>query len=432
MSQSESILPTTNPAPLPSRTTPALAVLAALVGGLFLLSAVCGLLAYAILPLQRSPNVLTTNTLVASFTAIAVVYGGLLLLSAVPALRGRPWPQVRLAPVWVWAVLFIVVISLGQLVLSTRFAVPYLFPPWHVLAAGLIPLAVLAYASRRLPSASLPSLVAEISWGGIGTIFTAAVFELIVGILFLLLGSIAAALLLGPDRLQELALQLETVLEGSTDPSSLFSILSGQPGLVLVALLLGVFFFSGAVPLIEELLKGLGPAVAIGRVKPTASRALLWGLAAGAGYAFSENLLNGARGASVQAGAGVLWAPLMTLRAGTSLVHMAATATVTLGWWNALVRGRRALLVLLVLAAVAAHGFWNLIALIMGSALGTTRLAGGEGGGPGLLVLGLALAVLLLLLVAAAAWIAWLVRLAARQEQGQRDAGLARETPTEA
>ncbi|MGE5138008.1 MAG: PrsW family glutamic-type intramembrane protease [Rudaea sp.] len=373
---------------------------------------------------------MTTNTLVASFTAIVLVYGALLLLSALPALRGQPWPRVRLAPVWVWVVLFVIVISLGQLVLSTRFAAPYLFPPWHVLAAGLVPLAVLAYASKRLPGASLPSLVAEISWGGLGTIFTAVVFELIVGILFLLLGSIAIALVLGPDRLQELALRLQPVLEGSTDPSSLIDIVSGQPGLVLVALLLILLFFSGAVPLIEELLKGLGPAIAIGRARPTASRALLWGLAAGAGYAFSENLLNGSQGASVQTGTGsVLWAPLIALRAGTSLVHMAATATVTMGWWNALVRGRRSLLVVFLMAAVAAHGFWNLVALIMGSALGTTQLGGGGGSGPGLLILVSATAVLLLLLLAAAAWLVWLVRLAARQDH--RDAGSPGDTRTE-
>jgi hypothetical protein len=185
-----------------------------------------------------------------------------------------------------------------------------------------------------------------------------------------------------------------------------------------------VLLLSVIVPLVEETLKGLAAAVAIWRYRPAAGQALLWGLAAGAGYAFSENLLNASGSVPSAAGSACLWAPVIVIRAGTSLVHMAATATVALGWFNLLVLRRRAGSIPFFLAALAAHGFWNLIAILLGSALSNLNICQDPArifaGSSGLASAG-ALLIIALLLALAGLWIVALVTWARSASGNARD-----------
>ena len=245
-------------------------------------------------------------------------------------------------------------------------------------------------------------------------------FELIVGAFLVLAVVVVLAVVLGPSQLGVLVNQLRLLSNGASDPERLLPLLTREPVALIVAVIAAVAFFTVIGPFIEETLKGLGPGIWIVRTRPTASRALLWGLASGAGFAFSENLLMGSNLVGSQTGTGGLWAPLILLRGGTSLVHVAATATVSLGWYSAFVGGKRASFFLFFLAGLAAHGSWNLLTILFSAALSGIGLLGNSSGaltGVGALVAVLALGVFVLLVLAAALWIAWLIRWAKRRDE---------------
>lgn len=403
-------------------TTSAVRILAGLgaaFGGFLLLSSACGLLAYFILPLVRPRNALANNTLLASGITLGVLYGGIILVVALAGLRGRPLPRFKPPSPLLFLGLFLVVIGLGQAILFANVGTAYLFPPWHALASLMLPLAALAYGARRLPPASSQGVLGQFAWGGAVTVLVALVLELIVGALIIVALALVLAVVLGPDRLAQLIAQFRSIPNGAADPQRLFGLVMQEPAVLILAVVAALAFFTFVGPLIEETFKGLGPGIWIARTRPTASRALLWGLAAGAGFAFSENLLYGANLVTAEGGEGILWAPLIVARAGTSLVHVAATATVSLGWYSAFVRGRRSGFFWFFIAGFAAHGSWNLITPLLSIALSSASLFRNSSGGltaGGALITVLALAAFVLLILAAAVWIAWLIRWAKRRD----------------
>ncbi|MGB8644193.1 MAG: hypothetical protein WCF84_03085 [Anaerolineae bacterium] len=404
----------------PPASPSASAILGVLFGGVLALAALCGVLAYLIVPFMQKQDALSTNTLIAALTGMALVYGGLVLYVAIPLLRRRAAPQLRLPPARIFLVLFLIVVLLGVAVLWFRVAPVYLFPPWHVLAAGMMSLAALAYALRRLKPVAGSTLVAQLTWGGLGTIVPAVVLELLAGVAIVVVVVIGAALILGVDRFQQLARQLQSGLRGG-NLDFLLQSLQNQPLLTILVGAAAVFFISGVVPVVEELLKSLAPAITIARSKPTAAQALLWGLAAGAGYAFTENLLNGSGSVTSQTGgdcAAIEWAAIMTIRAGTSLMHIATTTTISVGWYAWFVRGRPRRFFLFLLVGLATHGLWNVVALGMGAALTQTTLCNISAStlaAPGTLMGLAALLTLLAMVIGAGVWIGGLVQWARRQ-----------------
>lgn len=396
-----------------------LAGAAAVFGGFLILTSVCGILFYLILPLARPGNALANNTVLASGSAIALLFGLVILVVGLSVIRGKPLPRFTLPSPLLFLGLFLVVIGIGQTLLFAKVGAAYLFPPWHVLASLMLPLAALAYASRRLAPAPSQALFAELAWGGAGTILLALVFELVSGGLLLLAAGVILAVLLGPDRLGSLVEQIRPLARGTADPQQIFAVLAREPVVLVVAIAAALGFFTVIGPLIEETLKGLGPGILIARTKPMASRALLWGLAAGAGFAFSENLLLGANLVTEQGGGGGLWAVLILARAGTSLVHVAATATVSLGWYSAFVERKRTGFLLFFTAGFAAHGSWNLLTILLSSALSSAGMipgAAGELSGVGAVIAVFTVAVFAILVAAAVMWIAWLIRWAKRRD----------------
>lgn len=383
-------------------------------GGALLIISVFTALGYFVLPFIRPNNTLETNTGVASFGAIAAIYGAVLLLLGWDLLKGPFLKNFALPPPAIFLALFVGAILIGQLVLVTNIAPAYLFPPLHVAASLLIPLAVLSYASRRIPPTPARAVLAEFSWGGLATVVLALLFELIGGAIVALIAGLLILVLAGPDTIVSL---LRTLTSESRDVRPLADMLFSNPTLLIIAGGAAVFVFVILAPLFEEIFKSLGPAILISRKKPTRATALLWGLAAGAGYAFSENLLNGQGGVSGGNAAGGLWAGAMILRAGTSLMHMAATATVTMGWYGAIILHRRGLLVGLLLLALFAHGLWNIIAVAVGgvSALSLTPVNALPQWAIILLV-AFGFSILIALFVGSALWIIWLVRYAVRAD----------------
>jgi len=264
-------------------------------------------------------------------------------------------------------------------------------------------------------------VLGQLAWGGLGTVLFALVFELIAGLVIASLTAIGLAILIGPEQLSRL---LRSILNNPRDASYMFNVISGQPVVLVVAIIVALLFLGMIVPLIEETLKSIGPAALIARQKPHLSTALIWGLAAGAGYAFSENLLNGASGATPSSSPSIMWALLMLLRGGTSFVHMATTATVSLGWHALLIQRQQRKFLLLLVAALAAHGFWNVSMLVLAAVTSRVSLPGAasdfsssstSGFAPLVLVL-VVVAIFASLILAAALWIAWLVRWTKKQE----------------
>lgn len=403
------------PGPTGAQTSAAriLAGLAAAVGGFLIASSIFGMLAYLIVPLARPSNALADNVTLASAAAIGLVFGFIILAVAIAVLRGTPLPRFILPSPLVFVAIFFLVIGFGQAILFVNVGAAYLFPPWHVLASLMLPLAALAYGARRLAPAPGQSVLAEFAWGGAATVLLALVFELVVGVILLAGVALLLAVLIGPDRLTQLFEQLRSISSGTPDPERIFGLLRAQPLALVLVILAAVMFFSVIGPLIEESLKGLGPGIWIVRTKPPAGRALLWGLAAGAGFAFSENLLMGANLVNGGGGTGQLWWLPMLLRGGTSLVHVGATATVSLGWYSAFVERKRASALLFFLAGFAAHGSWNLLTIVVSSAIsGAGLLQASASGFPigAVLLAALAVTVFVLLVLAAALWIAWLIR----------------------
>lgn len=375
----------------PAISTPyrTLSVVALAAGLLLALGGVCGAVAGVLaLPTLARGSPVANSTSLASLSAIGLLYGALLALTGWRLRSTRPVSDFRLPHPLIFLGLFIASLAVGQMVLANAIAPAILFPIAHILAAGAVPLAALGYAARRAPSVSSRSVLAQFTWGGLVSIVLALIVEIIIGALLFFLVLLVLVIVLGYARVNELAQRAALSLD---DPGRLVSILSQEPVVLILAGLTAGLGVALLVPLVEELLKSLGPAILIARAKPSLGTALLWGVAAGAGYAFTENLLN-AQGSLGLPGAGVgVWAGTMLLRGGTSLIHVTATATVAAGWHRALVGGKTRRLLGLAIIALGGHGAWNVLSIALGGALG---VAFGQDGALNPLGLALALGVL--------------------------------------
>ncbi len=394
-------------------TTPApnrnLSIILIVVGGLLFVTALCSGVGYLVLPFVQSLQETTTGTSLFSFAALALVYGGILTYVGFQWRRRRPAVPLKLPSPLIFLGAFATVLLVGQLVLWLNIGTAYLFPPFHVLAGLFIPIAILAYASRRLSEVSLRSVLAQFSWGGLATITLALVFEILIGGIFLLVALAAAALIIGMERTTTL---VENVQGAAPDPNAILSVLSGEPLILFFAGITVVLLFVLIIPLLEELLKSAGPAIAIRRriranVALTKAEVVVWGLAAGAGFAFTENVMNTQGALTGGQGADNLWVGAMLLRTGTTLMHMITTGTVAIGWYYAFVERKRSRFIGLLAAATVAHAVWNTVAIALGGIAAITSL------NPQLELLSGCLAILALAMLAGLflAFLYWLVRL---------------------
>lgn len=346
--------------PLPARLFVSLGVA-------LLVVSVCALLTFLIYPFLPRPDALPVNTAVLSIAAILIVYGALLIYIGRALQQDRLRAPFRLPSPYVLLGAFFLALVVGQLILLVNILPALLFPLWHVLVSLLFPLTMLAFVTPRLDLVSTRSVLAQFTWGGLVTILLALVLELVIGGILAVLALVGIALVLGPNPMNELARALTQV---PADSGRIIEIVLQQPLSALIAGGAAFFMIVVLVPFIEELLKATGPALLMARrvrnnFLPTRGNALLWGLAAGAGYAFSENMLNGQGTLTGGEGLSNFWAGAMLLRAGTSLMHMITTATVSAGWYEALVARRVLRMPLLLLAAVLAHAIWNTSALLL-------------------------------------------------------------------
>ena len=146
--------------------------------------------------------------------------------------------------------------------------------------------------------------------------------------------------------------------------------LASSPVIVIAGLtLLGIL-----APALEEVAKALAvPLVAGTGRRLTRLDGFLFGVAAGAGFAIVEGILNGTL-ALRMSGA---WAGLMVFRGSAAAMHCLASGLVGLGWQAILVERRWLRGIGLGLLAVLLHGAWNMSAGII--SLNSLQAAGTGG-----------------------------------------------------
>jgi hypothetical protein len=314
-------------------------------------------------------------TIAAGALLLSLGFGLALAWAGWAALRGRPARPFRL-PRWGWWLLALAVtLGLGQAAFSA--GTRALVPAAHI-AAGVLPAFLflsLALGSARRAGGAITTrpMIGSIAWGGLGGAGLALTLELI-----LVLTAVAALAIglaaMDPElmsKLQAGALEFQR----SGDLRDLSEIV---PYLTSPLVMLGVLgAIAVIVPLLEEGAKSLAvPLVALAGRRLTRLDGFLLGVAAGAGFALFEGVMNGALALSVPGD----WAPLMAVRAGTAAVHCAATGLAGLGWQAILVERRWARGIGLGAAAVALHGVWNLFAGVQ--AVSGLRSLGAAGSAP--------------------------------------------------
>jgi hypothetical protein len=300
------------------------------------------------------------------------------------SLLGYPSRPFRPRLVGLLLTLFVLAVVVGQIVLTTDFLAPLIFPFFHVLGAALPSLIVVAFVGRRLASAAVPvrwrEVVLQTGSGAFLAIFLAFGLEATFGLFTLFAALLPVALT--PDGmvwLQELTADLQDP-SWIADPVNFSQVLFSPPIAVTLVLIFVVI-----APMGEELFKPLGVALMSYR-RPGADQAFLWGVAGGAGFAMAEGLFNAA--VALEG-----WSAVVLLRVGSTLMHCLGSGLMGLGWYY-LLRTRRPWRVLGTYAAsVGLHVLWNMGAIGMAAiSLGAIAYGADEASlalsGLGVLVLG--------------------------------------------
>lgn len=183
--------------------------------------------------------------------------------------------------------------------------------------------------------------------------------------IMLLLGIVVgAAILIGitqPELLQQIS-DLINLIEFETDQQVILNLLApyiSNP----ITIAAGIGYITIIVPLIEELLKPLAVWFFAKKIESPA-QGFAMGILSGAGFALVESL-------NASAGSAINWPVIVSVRAGTSLLHMTASGLVGWGIVSAFHEKRIGRFFAAYFAAVLIHGLWNACAAGAGlSAIG--------------------------------------------------------------
>lgn len=313
--------------------------------------AVLGLLAVALSFGDSGPDTLSFAGLGGSLSILSLSLGFASAWHAWQAIKGNPSAAFRPRKIWLLAVLYVLALALGQAVLSLSLLPVLVFPLLHVAATVIPALIIVALIGRALGGvATWRDLVLQITSGALLATPLAFIIEAMIILLVATAAVIGLALQPGgPDLIQRLA----TLLQDPAWPQDTGALgaLALKPAVIATALAV----VAGIVPAIEEAVKTIGVGIAAYR-RPSLPQAVFWGIAAGAGFAIAEGLLN----ATVDLGG---WLPVVVLRVGTTLVHCTTGAFMGLAWYQALALGRKSRAMALYLLTVVVHGLWNALAL---------------------------------------------------------------------
>ncbi len=320
----------------------------------------------------RAPAV-STASMALGVAAVGIGLGLPLAWAGWRALQRRPGHVFRLPRWWVWLLLFLGVLIFGQAVAITGPAAA-LMPLFQIAAGALPPLIFLAWAfdaaGRQASQITRRPAFGSLAWGGLG----GAGLSLIGELLLVIAGLVVAMVALSVTD-PELTARLQTIVtqmgrNGRGLGMSELAQLASSPVIVIAGLtLLGIL-----APALEEVAKALAvPLVAGTGRRLTRLDGFLFGVAAGAGFAIVEGILNGTL-ALRMSGA---WAGLMVFRGSAAAMHCLASGLVGLGWQAILTERRWLRGIGLGLLAVLLHGAWNMSAGII--SLNSLQAAGTGG-----------------------------------------------------
>ena len=310
---------------------------------------------------QRRPSVSTTALPIVSVVAVGIALGLPLAWQALSGLSGKSSRQfgLPLAGGLALVMVYLLAVAGGQAVVSSQTSPLLALTPFHILALTLPPLLLLWGAASLVKD---PQFTWRQSWGGLGGgAFGSVGLAFLIEATLLVIGVVIAVSVMAssPDGLEKFR-RLRPTLGGAVDPALLRSLLRNP--IVILGLLFGV---SVIVPLIEEPVKSLVPALAGAWQTPAAQRLFLWGVASGAGFALLEGVVNG--GLNTEQ-----WGLIALLRVGSSAMHCFAAGLTGWGWGEALTRRKWLRLALAYAAAVVIHGVWNAVSI--GMSIATERL----------------------------------------------------------
>jgi RsiW-degrading membrane proteinase PrsW (M82 family) len=337
------------------------------------------------------------NAIGLALAVVGVGCGGSLAWIGIRALRETPGRPLRL-PGWLWwLVSGLMILAIGQAATGWRGPSALVLPVLHVASAIVAAMLFLSLAtgaarSRGAYVGGRPA-IGSLDWGALGGVTIGMFLELLLVVILVIVGALWLSVAY-PDLAQQLQGWAMRMLQSPGEPPDLSVLrpLLSSPVLVLAGLsVVGI-----AIPIIEEGAKSLAvpivmltihrrnaeaeapvnpPAGAMSAPRMTRLDGFLFGVAAGAGFALVEGMLNGSL-ALVNPGS---WGALMAVRGGTAALHCLATGLAGLGWQAGLAERRWGRAILFWLAAVALHGAWNVAAGISGLA----GISGGQAGGAG-------------------------------------------------
>jgi hypothetical protein len=361
------------------RPFPRLGPLALVVGlGVAALGLLAGGLYIALsLSSRRTPDPLVT-TIGVSMAALGLGMGSALAWVGYGGLRGKLSRLFRPGGWWLAACLvgWVVVVAVGQSLISFDLLAPVTFPLFHVAGLALPALAILALTGRvtgggapQYPVNASMALTGRVTGGGatqrqvagqvvlgaLGATSVAFMLELAV----ILVGAAIVGLLLGltPGGPAQLA-ELRAIV---TNPARLRDMQMLSRWLLKPEILVPVIgLVVVVVPLIEEAAKSSGvPLLSLLlRRTPTPAQGWVWGVAVGAGFAISEGLFNGAASLA-------FWAGIALLRVGATAMHATNAGLTGLGWARTLASRRPWPILAYYLASVGVHGLWNALTMLI-------------------------------------------------------------------
>lgn len=321
--------------------------------GTILLGFVVGCMALASILLSDQADPVSTATFAASVVTLTLGLGLALAWHAWRAAQGVPSMSFHPKKVGIWILLYVLVLAVGQMILSFDLLPAVTFPIFHVAAAVLPAFVILALVARALGVTSTwRDLSLQLASGALLSTGIAFFLEAMVILGFLSTALIGVAMRPGGRELLQRLSAASDDLSRLQDPGLLVSALASPLLVVLVFTL-----FAGIVPVVEEAVKTLGVGLRAYR-RPTMAQCYLWGLAGGAGFAVVEALFNTLGGLE-------MWAATAALRAAATLLHCTTGVLMGLAWYYVLARTRWARALGLFAASVAIHGLWNAISASM-------------------------------------------------------------------
>ncbi len=178
------------------------------------------------------------------------------------------------------------------------------------------------------------------------------ILEIILLVVIILAGFIYLAVQ-KPDLFQEI-INLTQQLQNETNPDFILnSVAPYVANSAVIATLLGYIAF--LVPLIEELLKPLAVWIFAKKIESPA-QGFAMGMLSGGAFALLESLNASGDGS-------VSWPVIVSIRAGTSLLHMTASGLVGWGIVSAFQEKKAGRFFAAYFSAVAIHGIWNACAV---------------------------------------------------------------------